>query len=59
LTVSFQENGQVVAAVHTSGKTIWQVKLPAAAAVARVEGNPVIVEPSGLMLDLASGKAVQ
>lgn len=59
LTVSLQENGSVVAAVHTSGKTIWQVKLPAPAAVARVEGNRVIVEPSGLVLGLASGKAVQ
>jgi len=59
VTVSLQDNGQVVAAVHTSGKTIWQVKLPAPATVARVEGNWVIVEPSGLVLDLASGKAVQ
>ena len=59
LTVSLQENGSVVAAVHTSGKTIWQVRLPAPATAARVEGNRVIVEPSGLVLDLASGKAVQ
>jgi hypothetical protein len=59
LTVGLQENGSVVAAVHTSGKTMWQVKLPAAATAARVEGNQVIVEPSGLVLDLASGKAVQ
>lgn len=59
LTVGLQENGSVVAAVHKSGKTMWQVKLPAPATAARVEGNQVIVEPSGLVLDLASGKAVQ
>jgi hypothetical protein len=59
LTVSLQDNGQVVAAMHTSGKAIWQVKLPAPATAARVEGNRVFVEPSGLVLDLASGKAVQ
>jgi hypothetical protein len=59
LTVSLQENGSVVAAVHTSGKTIWQVKLPSPASAVQVEGNRVIVEPSGLVLDLASGKAVQ
>jgi hypothetical protein len=59
LTVSLQDNGQVVAAVHTSGKAIWQVKLSAPATAARVEGNRVFVEPSGLVLDLASGKAVQ
>jgi hypothetical protein len=59
LTVGLQDNGQVVAAVHTSGKAIWQVKLPAPATAARVEGNRVFVEPSGLVLDLASGKAVQ
>lgn len=59
LTVGLQDNGQVVAAVHTSGKTIWQVKLPAPANAVQVEGNRVIVQPSGLVLDLASGKAVQ
>jgi hypothetical protein len=59
LTVSLQDNGQAVAAVHTSGKTIWQVKLPAPASAVQVEGNRVIVQPSGLVLDLASGKAVQ
>lgn len=59
LTVGLQDNGQVVAAVHTSGKTIWQVKLPAPASAVQVEGNRVIVQPSGLVLDLASGKAVQ
>ena len=59
LTVAVQENGSVVAAVHTSGKTMWQVKLPAPATAARVEGNQVIVEPSALVLDLASGKAAQ
>jgi hypothetical protein len=55
LTVSLQDNGQAVAAVHTSGKTIWQVKLPAPATAARVEGNRVFVEPSGLVLARLTG----
>jgi hypothetical protein len=59
VTVGLQENGQVVAAVHRSGKTIWQVKLPAPASAVQVEGDRVIVQPSELVLDVASGKAVQ
>jgi hypothetical protein len=59
LTVGLQDSGRVVAAEHTSGKTVWQVKLPAPASAVQVEGNRVIVQPAGLVLDLATGKAVQ
>lgn len=58
VTIVLQHDGQVIAAVHKSGKTVWQVMVPAAATAVRVEGSRVIVEPAGLVLDLASGKPV-
>jgi hypothetical protein len=58
VTIVLQHDGQVVAAVHQSGKTVWQVMVPAAATAVRVQGNRVVVEPAGLVLDLANGKPV-
>lgn len=59
LTVSLQDNGQVVAALHSSGKTIWQVKLPTAATAVQVQDDRVIVQPLGWVLDLATGKKIE
>ena len=59
LTVGLQENGLVVVAVHTSGKTIWQVKLPRPATAVQVENNRVTVQPLGWVIDLASGKLLE